>query len=43
MARDPALASGIPCFFTRPLVSGAFLVRRFSTFTRNLALLGPIH
>jgi hypothetical protein len=43
MARDAAFASGITRFFTGPLVCGALLVRRFSTFTRNLALLGPIH
>ena len=38
VARDPALSAGIPRFFARPLVSGAFLVGGFSTLAGNLAL-----
>src|SRR5204863_5086791 len=41
MACHPALAAGLARLFTRPLVRGAFLVRRFPALAGNLALLDP--
>src|SRR5262245_33635764 len=43
MARHPALAAGLTCFFARPLVSRAFLMRGLATLARNLALLVSVH
>jgi hypothetical protein len=43
MTREPALAAGVACLFTRPLVCRALLVRGLSTFTGNVTLPGAIH
>src|SRR5262249_61054686 len=43
MAGHAALAARFARFLTRPLVRGAFLVRRLPAFARNLALLVPVH
>src|SRR6188474_247631 len=39
MARHPALASGFPRFFARPLVRGALLMRGLAALAGYLALL----
>src|SRR5581483_4767206 len=43
MTRHAALAPRLTRFLARPLVSGAFLMRRFATLAGNLALLRSIH
>src|SRR5438045_5597528 len=43
VARHAALAAGLARFLARPLVRGAFLVRRLAAFARDLSLLVPVH
>ena len=43
VAGHSTFAAGLARLFTRPLVRGALLVRRFSALARDLALLVPLH